>query len=174
MTPHRPTAAVIHHAQHTDGPQHPMVIVLHDCESDGSGPAYLNGIFGFLDREGLSVHACIAKDGATGYAADANVKCRHAPPNTGKVGIEQAGFASFTREQWLARPHQLHATAQLVAWYSYRWNIPITHNTTHGVCMHVDLPEGGHHDPGHGYPFAYVLDLAKTIRHHTYPAQSPA
>lgn len=146
-----------------------MVVVLHSTESDGSGKRFIESIFDYLDSKQLSVHACVAKDGAIGYAADANVKCRHAPPNTGKVGIEQAGFAVFSREKWLKRDHQLHATAKLIAWYSYRWNIPILHSTRHGVCRHLDLPAGGHHDPGVGYPFDYVLDLARAFRKHVYP-----
>lgn len=166
--PHPPRAAYTKHAAYTDGPQAPMVVVLHSTESDGKGVAYVKGIGDFLDREQLSVHVCVAADGTIGRYASATEKCRHAPPNTGKVGIEQAGFAAWPMRKWLARPLELHATAKLVAWYSRSHGIPIAHSTTHGVCRHVDLPEGGHHDPGAGYPFRLVLRMARLYRKTLY------
>jgi len=145
-----------------------MVVVLHSTESDGKGRAYVKAIGDYLDRAGLSVHACVAADGAIGRYASATDRCRHAPPNTGKVGIEQAGFASFTRSKWLRRTRQLHATAKLIAWYSYSHGIPIRYSTTHGVCQHKDLPEGGHSDCGAGFPFRWVLRVARVYRHTLY------
>lgn len=165
----RPHAVEVYKARPLDGTHTPRVIVLHTTESDGDGKKYLHGLFAFVDREQLRVHSCTTRDGAIGYMLDAQYKGRGAPPNTGKIHIEQGGRAAFTRAQWMKRDKQLHATARLIAWYSYRWNIPITHSTTYGVCQHSDLPQGGHHDCGAGYPYGYVLQLARVIRDHTYP-----
>lgn len=165
----RPSGVENYRAAPLDGQQIPRVIVLHTAESDGSGKKYLHGLFQYVDRERLRVHSATAKDGAIGYMMDAQYKGRGAPPNTGKIHIEQAGKAAYSRADWLKRDKQLRATARLTAWYSYRWGIPLTHSTTSGVCQHSDLPEGGHHDCGPGYPFSYVIDLAKAYRKHEFP-----
>lgn len=148
----------------TDGHQVPKVVVLHSTESDGKGVYYVKAIGAFLEGKKLSVHYCVAADGAIGQYASPNDKCRHAPPNTGKVGIEQAGFARFTKKKWLSRSYQLLRVARLLAQLNRDYGIPLEFSTTHGVCQHKDLPEGGHHDCGPGYPFYFVLRTARLLR----------
>ena len=149
------------------GGNHPMVIVLHTVEADGMKlfPRWLKTI---LDIQQLSVHAGVSRFGKRSFMLNGNTVGRHAPPNHGKIGIEQEGYARFSRKKWLLRGVQLHSTALLIAWYSYRWGIPIVHSTAHGVCQHKDLPAGGHSDCGFGYPERLVLAWARTYRKTVY------
>jgi hypothetical protein len=160
----RPRASYVSPSPWVEGEQDPKVIVLHTTESDGEGDKFLVSLKRYMDRNMVSVHSAVAADGAIGYFAYADDKCRHAPPNAGKIGIEQAGFASFTRKQWIARRKQRQAVAKLIAWYSYRWGIPIRKDVKHGVAEHKDFPLGGHHDCGDGYPLAKVLRLARRYK----------
>jgi hypothetical protein len=79
--------------------------------------------------------------------------------NSISLGIEQIGFA--TQHSW---PNaQLQKTAQQVASWSTKFDIPLTFSTSHGVCQHKDLGSagGGHSDCGPDYPFDRVLAMAK-------------
>lgn len=99
----------------------------------------------------------------------------HAGPVNGySIGIEQAGKASQTEEQWLdAFSHEvLERTAQLIAVVSGTYDLPIEYCDdpkaigARGVCMHSDVTrcwktKGGHTDPGKGYPLEHVLRRAR-------------
>lgn len=86
--------------------------------------------------------------------------------NTGSIGIEQIGFASFTHAQWLQRPAQLRKVAKFLAWAHHQYGIPLVLNTTRGVSTHamqskVNPASSGHTDPGTGYPLKEVIDMAQ-------------
>jgi len=149
---------------HTHGPSSPMTIVLHDTEShDQAGIGDVKGVLDYLagTADELNAHLVIDKEGNTGQGAPFNKMCYHARGgNTNSIGIEQIGFARFGFVGWWARKQQLDKVARWLAYLSKTYNIPLVHSTTHGVCMHKDLPAGGHSDPGAGYPIGRVLDMA--------------
>jgi hypothetical protein len=141
----------------------PRLIVLHDTEGGNiPGVQDLRSLGEFFDRittqassnvgvdaEGIS--ARYVKDGAKAWA--------QAAFNPQSLSIEQIGFASQT--VWPAA--QLRKTAQYVAYWAVRYEIPLEHSTEHGVCQHSDLgvAGGGHRDCGPRYPFGQVLAMAR-------------
>lgn len=85
-----------------------------------------------------------------------------------------SGKASWTRQQWLARPKQIDALAKVLAAYSKAKGIPLIRRGPQdvragkwGVCGHDDISkafkESTHWDPGTGFPFDVVIDKAVKI-----------
>ena len=153
---------------HTHGPSDPKVIVLHDTEShDQAGIGDVKGVLDYLagTADELNAHLVIDSEGNTGQGAMFKRMCYHARGgNTNSIGIEQIGFARFGFVGWWARKQQLDKVAKWLAYLSKTYGIPLEHSTTHGVCMHKDIPAGGHSDPGVGYPFDRVLKMAQTYK----------
>lgn len=87
--------------------------------------------------------------------------------------VSLAGRAAFTRDQWLAREDQLRELARWLAHESKANAIPLEvvpvagiRGTGRGVCSHADLSrafphETDHTDPGPGFPWDRVLQLAR-------------
>jgi hypothetical protein len=92
--------------------------------------------------------------------------------NNLSFGIEQAGYASYSRDKWLNEQGTLLTTAAaLMRQICDKYHIPIVSlsssqaqdSWTPGVCDHVDFGSGGggHHDCGSGYPMDKVIEWAK-------------
>lgn len=155
----------------TWGSMTPRSVVLHSAESDGSGAAYGQAIVGFWQRqgEGLGAHFIVARDGAITQAGHINEVMYHCGgANYGYVGIEQAGYASFTHAQWMRRIDELRSTAKLLAWLhhdpSCQLRLRIADSggvSTHAMQSLIHPESLGHTDPGPGYPLDYVLWLAE-------------
>ena len=88
--------------------------------------------------------------------------------------IEQCGWARWSRAEWLARPKLLDATARWLADRSKARGIPLVKLTPAevaqrkpGVLGHNDYSvgtgDGTHWDPGPGYPWDVVLNMARDI-----------
>lgn len=148
----------------------PKLIVLHSTEShDRPGNQDIAGVLRFLEKteDALGIHFVVDKEGLVGIGARINTLVYHARGvNSIAVGIEQIGFAHSTEWRRGDRLKQLERVAKILAYLSKELGIPLTHSTNHGVCRHLDLPKGGHTDPGSKkeYPFFYVLKLAKEYR----------
>jgi len=99
----------------------------------------------------------------------------HAPGvNPRSIGIEQAGYAKQTRDEWLDPYGQrmLALVAKLVAAKARQFNIPLVWLTPadilagkRGLCEHIDVTHayphlGTHVDCGPGYPKDIVLAQA--------------
>lgn len=134
------------------------IIVLHSSEIPG-GSDYLTTLGNVLDEQGLSVQIGVNTDGTCArYFPDLEIAYDVTAYNDQALGIEQAGYAA--KNSWPAALTQ--TTAKWIAYWANKYNIPITHSTTHGVCTHKDLGAagGGHVDPGPYYPFTQVLEEA--------------
>jgi hypothetical protein len=93
--------------------------------------------------------------------------------NPVSLSVEQIGSSRFDRSRWLVkRKPQLENTARWIAHWHRRWDIPIRRAEVSGrtvvrsgVATHDQLGNagGGHHDPGKGYPFRHVLQLARSF-----------
>lgn len=149
-------------AAFTGGPRNASsikIIVLHDSEMPG-GPDYLQNLYTTLTtgEEKKSVQIGINTDGTCArYVSDLMIAYDVAAFNPQALGIEQAGY--------YGKPYpkaQTECAAKWVAYWASKYDIPITHSITHGVCMHSDLGAagGGHIDPGPTYPFTTVLEEA--------------
>jgi hypothetical protein len=91
--------------------------------------------------------------------------------NSVSVAAEQSGYASWSRDYWLAnRENELRNTADWIAEEAKALGIPITELSSSqaqggaaGVTYHSRLGSTGcgHSDPGGGYPLDKVLEWAK-------------
>jgi N-acetyl-anhydromuramyl-L-alanine amidase AmpD len=141
-------------------------IVIHDEEhpfSDQSAEAVAR-MFATSDRK-ASAHYIVDGDSTIRCVPDQFV-AYHAPPNTGSIGIERDGYATFTRTEWLS-PYGQKAglrQAQLVAELCVEHDIPPRRLSVEqvrqggrGICGHVDVSlafgKSTHTDPGVGFPW---------------------
>lgn len=74
------------------------------------------------------------------------------------VHLEQAGFTSWNRNQWMTHRYELEITAAITSWLLHEYNLGrpkwLGNIYPHSGCPgHTD-----HGDPGDGYPHDYVVD----------------
>ena len=143
----------------------PRIIVLHTTEGHNrDGLSDLRGLVSFFDNPRSQVSSHVANDAEGNDARivpDEAKAFTQAAFNSIALSIEQIGFASQAEF-----PHaQLENTARWIAHWSRKWNIPIVHSTTRGVCQHKDLGSagGGHVDCGPNYPLGRVLSMARSM-----------
>lgn len=165
-------ALVAAHGTHT-----PRRIVLHDTEShDVAGITDLSGIARFWHSQGLGygAHVGVDKEGLSArYVSDTRIGWHVANRNTGSLGVEQIGFASFPLAVWWTRPRQLRTVARWLAYWSDRYSIPLRVDVDNGVSTHAMQSKaygGSHYDPGAGYPLRFVVQLARTYQRFGPPA----
>lgn len=154
------------------GNHDPVRICLHDTEShDAPGVADLAGVASYWHGSGTGYgsHLGIDADGNTGrYVDDREIAWHVGGHNTGSLGIEQIGMASFSKTTWLKRKKQLDKVAKWIAYWSKTYNIPITRSIERGVFTHAmwsaASPLSDHTDPGSGYPLTYVMFRARQYK----------
>ncbi len=144
----------------------PKLIVLHSTESHNRpGTSDVEAIVAWFDNPASQASSHVVVD-AEGIAAqcvpDSKKAWTQAAYNPQSLAVEQIGHASQTT--WPEA--QLRKTAQYIAYWSKKYNIPISFSTSRGVCEHRHLGAagGGHHDCGEPYPLDRVLDLAREYR----------
>jgi hypothetical protein len=151
----------------------PVRVVLHDTEShDEKGIGDIEGIVAFWLRgpDKLGAHFIVDSEGNIGQQAEPDELMFHTGgANTGSVGIEQIGFANFSKKTWESRPDQLMKVAKLLAWLNDEYGIPLRVSTVHGISTHAMQskihPESlGHTDPGANYPLDEVVAIAKGFK----------
>lgn len=112
-----------------------------------------------------SAHFCIDSDSIVQCVRDVDVAW-HAPgANQYGIGLEHAGYAKQTREQWLDpfSISMLKLSAKLTAELCKKWNIPIKYidrnglkNGEKGITTHNEVTQAfkksTHTDPGKGFP----------------------
>lgn len=157
----------------------PVLIVLHTTEGHNRpGVEDLMGLASYFDQTSTQASSHIAND-AEGHdirmVPDERKAWTQSAFNSPSLSIEQTGFASTSRDEWFKEaPRQLANSAKWIAVWSLKWDIPIRRGVTTGggsilrtgVVGHKQLGAagGGHVDPGTGYPFDYVIDLARYLR----------
>lgn len=156
----------------------PQLIVLHTTEgSNHAGVSDLESLGALFDTAGTEASSHVGNDSEGNdarFVPDEDKAWTEAADNSFGLSIEQIGFASTTREQWFKScPKQLANTARWIAYWSQRYGIPIRRGAApagilvrSGVASHKQLGilGGGHSDPGPGYPFKYVLLLARYFK----------
>lgn len=157
------------------GPPQPHIdrVVIH-CTDSGRYPTctqpqaalgtarYFAGMFG---RPGGSAHLTVDTENTIRSLPD-HVVAYHAPPNPRSWGIEIAGRAALTRDQWLSPAcwPAIERAAHEVAAVCARETIPTVRLTVaevrlgqRGICGHIDVSrafsESDHWDPGPGFPW---------------------
>src|SRR5581483_10595872 len=120
-----------------------------------------------LSKDRLGAHFIVDSDGNHAQLADPKELLYHCGYNTGRCGIEQIGFSTFSTHIWRLRAKQLRKVAKLLAWLHHAYGMPLTIGVEEGVCTHAMVtakyPQytAGHTDPGRLYPFHYVLGMAR-------------
>lgn len=150
------------------------VIVLHSTEShDREGVSDIKGVMSYLNNKGYGIHYVVDGEGNIGrgaYHSDLVYHCAGA--NSFAIGIEMIGEAKWPSRKWTRRLTregrkdwaQVKAVARLIAYISDKEDIPLKLSTDHGVARHSDFPEGGHWDPGPGFPTRWVLRRARMLK----------
>ena len=102
--------------------------------------------------------------------------------NPVSVNIELCGFASWSADEW--RNDHANMLKNCAAWIAEEakyYKIPIqklspaaAQGSGRGVCAHSDLGAagGGHHDPGPGFPWTFVLEMARAFNLPAKPASA--
>lgn len=148
-------------------------IVLHDTEGGGSA-ANIASYFHGSSAEG-SAHLVVDDHGAYRCLADNVIPWGAPGANTDGFHIEQLGYASWTKAEWMQHDDMLHRVAYKVAQHCKLFGIPCKYRTaaavkagTPGVTTHLQITRSGiggaagtHTDPGTGYPIGYVMALAQ-------------
>lgn len=173
----KPEVTRIVRNQSSRGGVKPRIIVLHTTEGhERSGLSDLEGLGAWFDNPAAQASSHVANDAEGNdarYVPDANKAWTQAGFNPVSLSIEQIGFASESKEDWLNQKKQLANTAAWIRYWAKKYDIPIQRGKVSGssvyspgVVFHSDLGSygGGHHDPGAGYPLDLVLKIAKGER----------
>lgn len=163
-------------------PQPKSVIVLHSMEyREASTSAewcarYFAGLEGKAPP--CSAHYCVDDDSVVGCVPPDRIAW-HAPgANRQGIGIEHAGYARQSRQQWLDdfSLRMLMLSAQLTAHLCKRFGIPVqfivadhlrrgAHGiTTHAECTKAWPDKGSHTDPGMFFPLADYMRFVVEAR----------
>jgi len=125
-----------------------------------------------------SWHYAVDSDSITQSCLEKDIAWHAGPINDFSIGIEHAGYASQTAEQWADAfsMAMLERSAELVAGICARYGIPIVRVTADdlkrgvraGICGHVDVTMGltqgkGHLDPGRFFPWDYFLGRVRAF-----------
>lgn len=122
-----------------------------------------------------SSHGGVGQDGGyANYVSYANTAWANPPLNQESDNLEQCGFASWTRTQWLNHRPLLEATSKWIAWRSAVRRIPIV--LLEGPDILAGKPgftdhrrvnnayhKSDHWDCGYNYPWDVVLPRARQL-----------
>jgi peptidoglycan hydrolase-like protein with peptidoglycan-binding domain len=159
------------------------LIVLHSMEAAETGATAEMCQNFFATPSGGTVgstHVCVDNDSAVRSVHDWDT-CWGAPcVNSDGLHIEQAGYAAQGSAGWnddFSRWMIAMQTARVAGYWSWQYNIPLVHltgsalrdRTRRGFCLHMDATaawgiEGGHTDPGAGYPIDLFVARAQGWR----------
>lgn len=161
----------------------PTLIVLHtaECGEAASAADSLATWDAGATRPKVSWHFAVADADIT-CSVDPGLCAWHAGPVNGySIGIEHAGKAAQTAEQWADEysTNQLRLSAMLTAVLCEIYQIPVRRiepeaiATEHkagrqprGICGHIDITKslgGSHTDPGPNFPWQSYLDRVRLI-----------
>lgn len=150
------------------------LIVLHSAEAGESASTAEAVAQYFLNPlKPSSCHFVVDSDSIVQCVRTQHIAAHAGVVNARSIGIEQAGYAKQTRNEWLD-PYgmsMLNLLALLVARECKSWEIPVVHLSAvdlalgkRGLTDHATVnkafPNNGNHwDPGPSYPWDVVLDL---------------
>ncbi len=164
------------------------LVVIHTAECGESAQAAENvaGFFAGAQAPQASAHYTVDADSITQSVLEKDIAWHAGPVNGFSIGIEHAGYAKQTAEEWddVYSVEMLARSAELVADICARYGIPVVRLTAEdlkagkrkGITGHVDVTNGlqggkGHWDPGPNFPWSEYLDM---VRSHLPTTELPA
>lgn len=151
------------------------LIVIHTMESPGKPETAENVAAWFAGPNSprASAHYCLDVDSTVQLVRDRDVAWHAKQANHNGIGIEHAGYAKQTAQDWDSPYNRvmLMRSAKLVAQLCRKYNIPIERRTAddlksglRGICGHSDVTDAfdkgiGHWDPGPHWPWQKYLNL---------------
>lgn len=149
-------------------------VVLHSMEANEASTTAENVAKWFGSGTGApmaSAHYCIDDDSIVQCVKESDVAYHAKSANKYGIGLEHAGFAKQTRDQWMDTfsTRMLKRSAKLTAGICKRWNIPVSSVdrnglkngdkgiTTHNECTFAFEGGQGHSDPGKNFPMDLYL-----------------
>lgn len=154
------------------------LIVIHTMEAMESQRTAANiaGWFASANSSPASAHYCIDESSVVQTVSERDIAWHASDVNPYSIGIEHAGFAAKTAEEWknLSTQAMLNLSAKLAARIAVQYKIPLIRLTTTGVmnrlpgiCGHIDVtnafhPGDGHTDPGQNFPWNDYLALVQS------------
>lgn len=122
-----------------------------------------------------SAHYCVDEDSVVQCVRDVDIAWHANQANDFSIGIEHAGKAAQTLEQWSDPKSSaiLRKSAELAAKLCRKHQIPVSRLMPNeirsggpGFCGHVDVNhafnnKGGNHDPGPAFPWDHYLALVR-------------
>jgi len=125
-----------------------------------------------ITQPGGSTQIVVGEDGCVRCVPDDEIPAGAKPLNERGLHIEFAGYAAWTREQWMARKKTLETGRRVIRDWSMIYSIPkVLLDATRlkeayardgkGVTTHsaatLAFHQSDHMDPGSGFPLDYVL-----------------
>lgn len=159
-------------AKHDSGPRQAAWIrhvVIHSTEG---GTAASVAAF-FATTAQASTHLVIDERDCYRCVPDLVIPWGAPGVNRSGLHIEHCGFARWSRAEWLRHRPTLERSAAKAALWCWTYKIPRRWVTPAelkagraGLCTHADAttafpPNGGHHDPGVGFPRDLYLELVQ-------------
>lgn len=151
-------------------------IVLHDMEAPEKGDTAENiaRYFATTDTR-ASAHYNVDNNSIVQSVREQDI-AYHAPPNLHSIGIEHAGYARQTREEWLDAYGQdmLRLSAGLVAELVLKYNLPVQFLSPddlragkRGITTHHNVSrafgQSSHTDPGPNFPVGWYMDRVREL-----------
>lgn len=159
-----------------DAPRRIDFVVIHDMEMPESVTTAEDCAHMFAtlpsDRK-ASAHYAVDADSIVQCVRENDI-AYHAPPNTHSLGIEHAGYARQTREQWLDdfSQRELRLSAQLMAELLQKYDLPLVFLSPadlvagrRGITTHANVSKAWgqttHTDPGPDFPINWYMDRVR-------------
>lgn len=179
-------------AKHFTVPRTPRkitLIVIHAAEC-GERPGAARNVAAYFAGAAApqaSAHYVVDSIDTIQCVHDADIAWHAGPVNGCSIGVEHAGRAGQTEEEW-ADAYSLAVlarSAELVASLCYAYDIPvvwlddaaIARGERRGICGHVDVTRGmhwgTHWDPGPHFPQARYLELVARELARIHAAEAP-
>jgi hypothetical protein len=148
-------------------------VVLHDMEApEQPTTAEDTAQFFHTTPRAASSHICVDNNSAVQCVKDKDIAYGAPGANAAGLHVEQAGYASQSREDWLDAysSAEIDITAGVTAWWCGKYGLPVRFvdaagllRQSKGITTHAEVTHAfggnnaGHYDPGPNFPMDYFL-----------------